>query len=255
MTDAFRSPKLTLRRAKHEFESVANGFVSNRPYTMIRDTDPLMPGCEIHKAKFDEFPEMLPCILADAANNLRSALDQCGHISAVVAQRPTKSVKFPFGSCEKEWRNNLTGGCKDLPTEIRAIFERHKAYPGGNNPLWAINEIANAQKHFELMAMPLREPSVFFNVVATTKSARWEFNSPGGFGIGWDSEKREVVLFSVPAGAQTDIQANIAFTIAVDGPQVIRRESAISLLNAAVGEVESVLMGTEAECRRLGFIA
>jgi hypothetical protein len=255
MADAFSSPRLTFKRAKHhinEFKSVANGFINKRPWAMIREADPNFPGWEIHKAKFDEFPEMLPCILADAANNLRSILDQCGYISAKIAGNPTRSVKFSFGSSEEAWRNNLAGGCKDVPAEVRAIFEKFKAYPGGNTALWAMNEIANAQKHFEIKPLD-HTPSVFFNAVSVSTTGRIEIVNPGGTGLGWDAEKREIALFSAPAGSDTQIDTNIAFTIAVDGPEIICGESVISLLDNADNIVEGVLVATEAECRRLGF--
>src|ERR1700730_12081805 len=75
----------------------------------------------------------LPCVLFDAVNNLRAVLDQTGYSSAIASKRPSfKAVKFPFGPCEQDFLNNLAGGCKDLPPEIRALFKEFKAYKGEN---------------------------------------------------------------------------------------------------------------------------
>jgi hypothetical protein len=125
MVDLFHSPRLTFVRAEHhihDFNDVANRFIAEKPWTRFVDKDS-QPGHDLHKIKFKPLPEMLPCILFDATNNLRAVLDQSGYASAVAAKSPSlKAVKFPFGPCEKKWRNNLANGCKDLPAKSALIF-------------------------------------------------------------------------------------------------------------------------------------
>ena len=149
MIDVFHSPRLTFERAQHhirEFKSTVRDFVDSKPYTYIVD-DKSDLALDIHKIKFTrEVPRELPCVLFDAANNLRAVLDQSGYAAALAAKRPLKSVKFPFGPTDADFRNNVAGGCKDLPPEIRAIFERCNAYERGNGVLWALNEIANTNR-------------------------------------------------------------------------------------------------------------
>jgi len=258
MTDLFRSPQLTLMRAQHhirDFKATVDKFVADKPWTRFVDKDS-NPGKDLHKIKFtQQMPEMLPCILFDATNNLRAVLDQAGYASAVAGKSPsTKATKFPFGPTEEKWRNNLAGGCKDLPTEIRALFESFKAYKGGNDTLWAVNEIANSNKHLALKPLVIANPSAFFSGRITTRKLTANVASPGEFGVGWDPGKNEITLMSVLPGTQTDINTNITFAVAIDGVETLGGQSAVGVLDSMARIVEGVLVATEAECRRLKFI-
>ena len=142
MPDFFYSPRLTLARAQHhthDFSRIVQEFVQGKPWAYFVDKH-TQPGQDLHKVQFtSDLPDMLPCVLFDATNNLRAVLDQAGYASAVAANSPPrKAVKFPFGRTVDDCRNNIAGGCKDLPPEICAIFEAAKSYKGGNNTLWAV---------------------------------------------------------------------------------------------------------------------
>jgi hypothetical protein len=134
MPDLFYSPRLTLSRAQHhirDFSQMVREFVDSKPWVYFVDKE-TQPGQDLHKVRFtSELPDVLPCVLFDATNNLRAVLDQAGYASAVAAQRQSlKAVKFPFGPTEQKWRENMKGACKDLPPEISAIFEGEKGYKG-----------------------------------------------------------------------------------------------------------------------------
>jgi hypothetical protein len=257
MDGLFHSPKLTLARADchiDEFNEAVCRFNAERPWARFvdKDTD---AGRDLHKIRLiKDPPEILSCILFDATNNLRAVLDQLGYASAVAGKSPSlKSIKFPFGSTEEKFRNNVAGGCKDLPAEIRAIFERFKGYQGGNDPLWATNEIANANKHFALNGLLIARPDAFFSARIEGHGTLQEIVSPGGAGIGWDAGKHEITLFAATPGSKADVHANVTASVTIDGIQIQGCDTAPSFLKAARDEVESVLMATEAECRRLGF--
>jgi hypothetical protein len=257
MADLFYSPRLTFVRAQHhvrDFKETVNRFIAEKPWTRFVDKDS-DPGKDVHKIKFtQQMPEMLPCILFDATNNLRAVLDQAGYASAVAGKSPsTKAIKFPFGPTEKKWRDNLAGGCKDLPAEIRTIFESFKAYKGGNDTLWAVNEIANANKHLALKPLVIANPSAFFSGRITTRKLTAHVVNPRGVGIGWDSGKNEITLMSVLPGTQADINTNITFAVAIDGVETLGGQPAVGVLHSMARIVERILVATEAKCRSLGF--
>jgi hypothetical protein len=77
---------------------------------------------------------------------------------------------------------------------------------------------------------------------------------PLGTGLGWDPVKNEITLMSMPAGANADINANVAFDIEIDGVDVLSGQSMTGVLKSMSEKVECILMATEAECRRLGFL-
>jgi hypothetical protein len=260
MANVFDSARLTFCRAEHhinEFKSMIDGFVNNSPWTRLVDTDS-KPGKHVHKIKITrDLPQMLPCILFDAANNLRAVLDQAGYASAVAANSPSlKAVKFPFGPDEAHWRNNMAGGCKDLPTEIRTIFEGFKAYKGGNNTLWALNEIANTKKHCALIPLEISTPIVTFTAAVPLKksdSSPVTIEDAPILGAGWDATKREVELAICPANVEPQISGHFSFTVAIEDIDTLRRQDARRVLNAMRNEVRNALLATEAECRDLGF--
>ncbi len=59
---------------------------------------------------------------------------------------------------------------------------------------------------------------------------------------------------SVPAGSNFRIDSLITFDIAIEGIDTLGSQPAIHVLNAMSQKVERILLATEAECRRLGFI-
>src|SRR6266404_8490034 len=101
MFDFFASPRLTLLRAQrhiHDFNAEVTHFISNKPWSYV--TEKNVDGTlDLHKIKFARrLPSDLPCILFDAANNLRAVLDQAGYGSAIAAGKiEPKNAYFPFG--------------------------------------------------------------------------------------------------------------------------------------------------------------
>jgi hypothetical protein len=138
MAEFFDSPRLTFIRAQHhirDLNTVIGDFVNNKPWTYFVDEEP-QSGQHVYKIRLTEpVPNMLPCILFDAVNNLRAVLDQSGYASALASgkvapkknqfhaawNRPqhTRSL-FLFG--KRRWRRNpdrLIG--KALPIVLNSM--------------------------------------------------------------------------------------------------------------------------------------
>jgi hypothetical protein len=100
MADVFQSCRLTLLRAQHHIDDLnakINEFVSSQPWSMVVKPD-LQARENVVKVKFARrLPTDLPCILFDAANNLRAALDQAGYASTIASGKvEPKKTNFPF---------------------------------------------------------------------------------------------------------------------------------------------------------------
>ena len=141
MGNPFDSARLTFGWAQHHidvFKGIVEGIVNSKAWTQVID-DKSKPGKHIHKIKFvGELPETLPCILFDAANNLRAVLDQAGYAS------------------------DNRGACEDLPPEITALFRGLKPYNGGNDTLWALHNLCNTKKHCALVPLYIPAPNISF---------------------------------------------------------------------------------------------
>jgi hypothetical protein len=254
MIDHFASPKSMLARAQRqiaELDAKINIFTEEKPWSHVVEKD--VDGfTDVHKVKFTaRLSEDLPHIVFETANNLRAVLDQLGFVVAIRAgKRDPKSCKFPIGPTESKMRNNAKGGCNDLPPEIRALFEGFNPYKGGNDSLWALNELANGPKHKLLFPIAIGGQTSF---VRTLVFDGWSVQASVPT---WDREKNEIEFLRTRATNKVQYNIDIAFTVALDNvSDVVRGQHPVAVLRTMAGVVESVLMATEAECRRIGLIA
>jgi hypothetical protein len=245
-----------LGRAKRhlaDLEAQISAFARDKPWSIVIEKD-VNGITNAVKVKFTQrLAEDLPNIVFDCANNLRSVLDQTAFAVGVKhtgAPNP-KSAKFPFGPTETDMLNNLAGGCQDLPPEIRNLFAEFKPYKGGNNALWAMNELCNAPKH-----------KMLYPVVIG--GGGWALGGNATIGAGgisfpptvWDSEKNEIIYAKFPDGAiQGNVNFNLTFTVALDEvDEVIRGQHPVKTLRAMTGEVERIFVTKERECRRINLV-
>jgi len=260
MSDVFHSARLTFDRAKYhirDFNSVVAEFIRSHPWAEFIDRES-RPGSDIHKVRFErQPPETLPCVLFDAANNLRAVLDQSGYAAAIAGGKvgPTK-CNFPFGDSLAEIETHIARrkAGRDLPPEILTQFVNCKPYNGGNTDLWALNKLCNTKKHCQLTAIIINEPHINFSANVPEGTPIGRFVAPDGTTKGWDSEKQEMTLLTVPAGLDPNIRGHIAFDVAIEGVQPLAGQSAIRVLDRMSSIVESILMSTEVECRRQGYV-
>jgi hypothetical protein len=252
MTGLFESAKRTLSRAQHHIDDLNTqlaAFQQRHPWFYDIERD-LNSGHEIHKIKIteDSLEWAFPCIVFDAVNNLRASLDQASY-AACVANGMAESTfaYFPFASDVAHWPNKI-GGFKHLHGEVRTFFERLKAYEGGNNTLWAINELCNTVKHARLVPIRIGKiemtfPAAITQLVPITVSSS-----------AFSTQTNEIVLARLNPDPQRGTNTKITFAIVLEHPsKVINGRQPIGLLNDMVREVERILMGTEAECARLGL--
>jgi hypothetical protein len=252
--DLFYSSKLMLKRANHhiaDLETQINAFTADKPWTFVVEKD-AQGTTDHHKVKFtSRLAEDIPSILADAANNLRSVLDPMAFAIAVkhTGLPKPKSAKFPFGPTESDMLNNAKGGCKDLPPEIVAHFKSFKPYKGGNNLLWAVNELANAPKHQTIVPVGLNGGAVNYNI-NIIKVGR-VFATPSAT---WDPLNNEIVFLIADPDSKFSYNVNVAFSVALnDVDEVIRGQHPVRILRLMAGEVENVLNLTEAMCKTIGI--
>jgi hypothetical protein len=99
MSDIFSSAKSVWRRANHhiaDLEVAIKSTAPSRPYTYSAERDK-QTGDYLHVLRFSEsFSDDASCILFDAINNLRSALDQMTYSVANKHRGGNKPAPFPF---------------------------------------------------------------------------------------------------------------------------------------------------------------
>ena len=168
----------------------------------------------------------------DAVNNLRACLDQMTYAIAWKHRDGGGFAPFPFCADTNHWPNKIKGLKNRLPPEILALFETFKPYKGGNDALWAVNELANVKKHAIMDSINPR-PSYIF---------------------GAHSEKNEFEIFRSIEPPERHPNIEISYRIVIDHPEeVFQAQDPITLLDAMRSEVERVLNVTESECRTIGL--
>lgn len=162
------------RARKHpaELEALGQAFSADKSYRIEKEE----MGDEAICGVFDlpSVSEAVPLAAGDAIQNARAALD---HIAVALVVRKTRwslhgkkvgSVKFPIARN----RDALAGAIpsshmhragSNVVEEIKAI----KPYKGGNNLLWAVRYLSNADKHRRLLTAAQRPTRV-------RQSVTWE---------------------------------------------------------------------------------
>jgi hypothetical protein len=255
MADVFQSCRLTLLRAQHHIDDLNAKiieFVSSQPWSMAVEPN-LQARENVVKVKFARrLSTDLPCILFDAANNLRAALDQAGYASAVASGNASlKRTNFPFGDTLADLDNHIDRrkGCRDLPPEITALFRVFRPYKGGNDALWALNKLCNAQKHCDLIPFTLGDVRIYDADGSNVIQGAIGLHNPL-----WDPSKYEIMLDRIPANESTpDYKAHVTLNVAIQCAAIERGKPAIAVLGEMMRIVDGILAATEAECRRIGL--
>jgi hypothetical protein len=256
MVDLFYSARLTLARAQYhinDFNSLIKGFIQSQPYTIFIDKE-CNSGKDTHKLRFAErLPDILPCVLFDAVNNLRAALDQAGYAAARASGKVTpKKTNFPFADDSTALDNQIDRRhvCDDLPAEIVAYFRGLKPYEGGDNILWALNKLCNTKKHCALVPGKIDSISSIVIYESDATGASSAFLAPRDT---WDPQKHEMILMVTEPGAQPNIRGHIAFSVELSEILALRGIHAGQLLLNMFKLVQNIVFTTETICRHLGF--
>jgi hypothetical protein len=254
MADVFRSPKRRLKRAKAKLKSlIARGktYAAKRPYALVKEPNP-ESGFEFYKFKITKPLSLGMQDLAwEIVEELRSALDQIGYACAVASGKVApKNTYFPIADSGAQLETDVInrGRCKDIPPDIVALFRSFEPHKGGNYPLWALNRLANGNKHrFIIPSGTAAEQSIGVNRMLSVPGI--SIHVPA-----WDRTKNEMLVLSAPIGSDIKYDLQFAILIAFDEVEPVAGEPVIPVLHTMVGEVERVLLATEAEARRLGLV-
>src|SRR5271165_5344323 len=149
----FFSAKLRLRRANQhltQFISEDKAFFTDNPGGYVCELDP-DSAHHIHKIKFTKrFPASWSVLATEIVEHLRAALDHATFATfraehGVLAD--SNFAVFPFGRTPADVENSVRGRSKDLRKEIQSVLVGLEPYKGGNDALYALNELSNISKH------------------------------------------------------------------------------------------------------------
>lgn len=248
MNDPLSSSRQKLARAEKHFvdlQKEISDFSQQNPYEQVAEPHPDKLGFTIEKVRMTkEIPATIADLTADIAISLRSALDNAGYAIAVAAGvNDPKHCAFPFAGSAAQMANAL-GRSKDIPERVQSLFCGFQPYKGGNDLLWALNEVANTDKH--KMVIPIGQGLARYG--ASVRGTGY-FSMPDPHI--WDRAKNEMKLIELGPGATHTYDFGFQFFIAFHDIEFIDGKSVVKVLMQFGNIVERLLLGMEAECRRL----
>lgn len=251
MLDHFASSRLRISGAESDIVDIKNAleaFGERNPCSVVSELDAQRANY-IHKFVFaGPLPNVVTLRAIGLIEHLRAALDICGSGAATAhGKNGKRASKFPFGDTAAEVKNNVEGGGKNLPDDIKTLFCSFKPYKGGNDLLWALNQLANCQKHDIIIPA---------NVDMVTGTLDRILEGEGTLlDAEWDSAKNEIpfAITAVDRGKIT-YDFDLRFTIAFGEVDVVKGKPAFAVFRALIGIVTGIVDATEAECRRIGII-
>lgn len=259
MTDIFHSARRRIARSRRHTESLELAtrtfFGANPPpFSYVQEPDPAGENLE-HKIRFHEpFPDVFSDLLAEASDGLRSALDQaCYAVAKVGREDEPRNTHFPFGRTSRDVRNSLnTGRSRDIPEGLRSVLQESHPHKDGNDLLWGLNRLRNANQHRVLMGVGIVPSSLHFARGLTTGRG-------GGMAIRipkWRPAEREIIYAKSPTGAEFEYGApEVGMYLTFDEAGILAGSSVVDTLGLWATEVERIVVAIETESRRLGLIA
>jgi hypothetical protein len=250
MTDPFSSAKTVLRRAnKHiaDLNLAVEGFKAGEHYSTVIRFDPDF-GKHLLKAKFNtQVFEDMSCIMFDAVSNLRACLDQMTHAVADNHRGRSKNFAyFPFAKDASFWPARINGMQNDLPIEVLNLFGCFQPYKGGNDTLWAVDHLANVNKHALLVPVG----------VGTGATLTFpQGGPPAGEFISVPAHlnrKDEIILAVRPETPLPRIRLR-TYVVIDHAEEVLQGRQPLGLLEIMSGYVAKVLRDTESVCQAIGL--
>lgn len=252
MTDPLSSSRYCIERAQTHINDLEAGLVAfkeSHPYAQVHESN--AHGLfDSHKIKLVKpFPRAAPGLAFDAANNMRSALDQAGFVVAVGFKKAGHNAHFPFGeSREAASRcNDGHGRSRDIPQELFITMMSFEPYKGGNNLLWGLNNLCNTNKHEAVV-------QVFpFTGLAMVRGKKYDGIPLAGPPI-WDTLKNEMEIARVPRGSTDKVEFRGQMEVVLADIEGVRNKPTVPTLRAMCAEVERCLATIEDRARHFGFV-
>ncbi len=215
------------------------------PYIEVVEDDP-EPGWKVRKVKFNiPIPWSFSNITFDAANQLRAALDQAGFAVAIASGNAGRKAHFPFGDDLLQSASRKTQQSKDIPEVIFNLMLTFQPYFGGNNSLWGLNKLCNANKH-EVTLKPVIKSGI-------VQLQRGTVVGPAAITNIWDMASNELVLSRVGPGGSVSGDINYSFSLLVGDPKHTGGKPVVQYLDEVAQDVERILEAIDREAIGLGL--
>lgn len=235
-----------------ELEGQVAEFFGSRPYQRVVEHS-VKTRSDTHKIKLTrQIPGQIRSRTRHIASDIRSSLDHIGYASAIATGKPNpRRTYFPFARSADEVGNVKKRNCQDLPDNIFNVFWGFKPYLGGDDILWALNELANCNKHRSVVPVGhgLAGGQMMHN-----------FSCDGmchdmAFPPRWNTEKSEAILCVVDSTANTHYSLQLGFDICFGEVDVLKGKPVIPVLKYFEKLARDIIQAVKSEGVRSGIFS
>jgi hypothetical protein len=246
-----RPSKEKIKRAQSKFDYLKSGinrYLASSPYAIKVEANADFR--YIIASRTVDPPDDFAFEVTEAVGHLRSALDKM--IVALVDKNGfgTSGVGFPFGGLDNGKPEQFPstrmerGIKKKLTPEQWGVIEAQRPYPGGNDALWAINEIANEDKHRAglVQIRPAMSDRGGIGVVLGGGLIREITYRPNDCDFVLKDKEREVVLLRIREGGLNEkIDTTIACSVVFGDIRPVAGKNVLTTLNEQIRITERIV--------------
>lgn len=247
-TDPLLPSKEKIKRAKSKLENLRAGiatYIKSYPHVLSLKVDGNINYAIATRVK--EVPEDLVWELVEGVGHLRGALDKLACALVELNGRGDSGVFFPFGGMGSDGKPNPfpdarmeKGVKKKLTPDQWDLIARQQPYPGGNETLWAVNVIANIDKHSNTLikiSASLENRAEVLSMYGVD-----DYASGRIAGLVLTDEEREQVLFAFSGeNPHVNVECNVTQSI-IFGPIVpVEGKNILKTLNEQIRLVEGIV--------------
>jgi hypothetical protein len=238
-----------IARARRKFKDLAgsiNRHIQSNPYSIRVLRDAELSHVIAHRDIDLDIDVAFDCV--EIVQRLRAALDKAVVALVELNERGTSGVGFPFGGIDRN-----TGQPEKFPSDrIKKKLEEkltpeqwnficaQRPYPTGNDTLWAINEIANEDKHRKDLVSV--EPHLHHGFAIASGYIDKLFVKPNDFQHLLADANKETVLMSMgQAVSQLQMQHQFSVSVVFGLGFGVDRRNVLSTLNEQIRQTEHIV--------------
>jgi hypothetical protein len=235
-------------------------WAQSKPYSVVSKINPDDPREEIWSFIPKPIGFDLPVIIGETLHNVRSPLDQMLSAVAELQRGISHGVAFPFGKTADIFEHALAKQKKLLPAEAIDMIRVLKPYKGGNDLLWAINELNRGDKHRPRLIPVLTNSSWQLGFMGVEKGKVYIMGDRRGGHLSVDQmdgkpyvaaksrhpyAEGEVEILTCAPGTKFHTDMKPLCQIAFGKIEVLKTEPVVKVLHQMRDLVESILQAFE----------
>jgi len=235
-----------IKRAKEHIrnlEASIGAFVKRSPYDILPCIDN-ETGQIVVSVLVREFPSIRwGAVVGDAVHNLSSALNILWRmVWPVTVRGENRRDDFPIYKSADVFEARFRGEQKGAREPVVDLLKTLKPYKGGNDLLWMLRVIDNADKHHLLIP-------VFVNFGGGTATLTADGKRPASSQIPFQqpvyaiNNNTELFRIDQPPGFGADVyvEAEVTLEEAFAEPEIVKGQPIVSTLHQLAGEVDRVV--------------